>query len=116
MAKCKLSDCPVAKDGRCLEGHGNDCPNLLYGDAGASDTIDAKVTPAAPALIHLYSGNPLEMKEAREISGRDRTVVIAVVGLIECGKTSLLARLHQLFQEGPIRGYKFAGSRTLLRF
>jgi hypothetical protein len=36
--------------------------------------------------------------------------------MIECGKTSLLARIHQLFQGGPVAGYDFAGSRTLFRF
>jgi hypothetical protein len=36
--------------------------------------------------------------------------------MIECGKTSLLARIHQLFQSGPVAGYDFAGSRTLFRF
>jgi hypothetical protein len=36
--------------------------------------------------------------------------------MIESGKTSLLARLHQQFQGGPVGGYDFAGSRTLPRF
>jgi hypothetical protein len=36
--------------------------------------------------------------------------------MTECGKTSLLARIHQLFQNGPVSGYYFAGSRTLFRF
>jgi hypothetical protein len=38
-----------------------------------------------------------------------------LVGMQECGKTSLLARLHQIFQAGPIKGFDFAGCRSLPR-
>lgn len=116
MPHCKLPDCPFSKTGRCLEGRGTDCPNLLPGDTPAGATIEPEPAPVASSTVRLYSGNPLALKEAREFSGRGRATVVALVGLSECGKTSLLARLHQLFQEGPVGGYHFAGSRTMLRF
>jgi hypothetical protein len=29
MLVCKLPGCPYVRDGRCLEGRGADCPNLI---------------------------------------------------------------------------------------
>ncbi|WP_395751679.1 TRAFAC clade GTPase domain-containing protein [Prosthecobacter sp.] len=56
---------------------------------------------------------PLEVNEARQFTRRGRSIVVTLVGMRECGKTSLLARLHQLFQSGPIEEFVFAGSRSL---
>jgi hypothetical protein len=123
MVRCKLTNCTIAEDSRCLEGRGVGCPNLL-----TDDSITAAGTPVPevdgsdrsafqyPPTELLYSGLPLEIAEAREFSLRARAIVVALAGMRESGKTSLLARLHQLFQAGPVGGYDFAGSRTLLRF
>ena len=43
-------------------------------------------------------------------------MVVALVGMPQCGKTSFLARLHQLFQAGPVGGFDFAGSQSLPHF
>jgi len=43
-------------------------------------------------------------------------MVVALVGMKECGKTTLLARLHQLFLSRPLAGFDFAGCRSLPRF
>ena len=43
-------------------------------------------------------------------------MVVALAGMPDSGKTSLLARLHQLFQAGTLTGFDFAGSRSLPRF
>lgn len=117
MFHCKLPDCPIAKNGRCLEGQGTDCPNLLADDnLDATATVAASPKPVATAGIALYSGNPLALKDAREFTGRGRAIVVGLVGLIESGKTSLLARLHRQFLAGSVSGYRFVGSKTLLRF
>ena len=115
MPACKLAECPVAKDGRCLEGRGGDCPNLLReGEVSAPQPV--AVEPAGVSKkVKLYSGLPLELPDARALARRNRATVVALVGMIESGKTSLLARLHQLFLAGPIGEYRFAGSRTLWR-
>jgi hypothetical protein len=120
MPNCKLPECPIATGGRCLEGRAEDCPNLITEPVVSTDATvndDIKNVPIPnPEMIPLYSGLPLEIGEAREISSRGRAVVVSLAGMIDSGKTSLLARLHQLFQAGPIGDYSFAGSRTLLRF
>ena len=119
MTRCKLANCTVAEDSRCLEGRGPDCPNLLTDDGVGIPLEAAKETSesiAYPATEYLYSGRPLEIAEAQEISRRGRAIVIALAGMKKSsGKTSLIARLHQQFQGGPIAGYYFKGSRTLWR-
>lgn len=116
---CKLPDCPIDKGGPCLEGRESGCPNLLPQEPMPTAVYLEAATPEpkpSSSRENLYSGNRLEIDEARAFSRRGRAVVVALVGLIECGKTSLIARLHQQFMAGPIAGYRFAGSRTLLGF
>jgi len=125
MPSCKLPNCTIAKDGRCLEGRGAECPNLIR--ENASELPESAVPTEGsnfsvpnlqtyPATEALYSGLPLEIAEAQELSRRGRAIVVVLAGMTESGKTSLLARLHQQFQGGPVGGYDFAESRTLPRF
>src|SRR6266702_2922571 len=108
MPRCKLPDCPVAVDGRCLEGRGETCPNLIPDEPDRIPEEEAQrksrkaKTQHASSVERLYSGLPLEVSDAREHSYGSRSIVVALVGLRDSGKTSLLARLHQLFQLGNI--------------
>lgn len=124
MARCKLANCTIATDGRCLEGQKNDCPNLLLNEpsdktgvplSATGEGSEASASPYPPSE-DLYSGLPLEIAEAREFCRRARAIVVVFAGMPDSGKTSLLARWHQQFQIGPLGGYDFAGSRTLPRF
>jgi hypothetical protein len=122
MPRCKLPDCPIEKDGRCLEGRGEDCPNLVLASAETEEARPSKTGGKTrsgtqlPRMEKLYSGLPLELVEAQEFSRGSRAVVITMVGDREAGKTSLIARFHQMFQNGRIGNLRFAGSRTLPRF
>jgi len=134
MNRCRLDTCTITTDGKCIEGRGTSCPNLILGSSTNDPTLDTEVPDAESARDDegaylaeqravsyveseaLYPGAPLEISEAREITRRSRATVVTLVGMIESGKTSLLARIHQQFQSGPIGNYEFAGSRTLLRF
>jgi len=121
MLRCKLDNCPVAKDGRCLEGRGADCPNLLP-EADVSATVaeapkSAEVRNSLPTVLEPLPGRaPLDVAEARMFTQRGPSIVVALAGMPECGKTSLLARLHQMFQAGSVAGFDFAGSHTLPYF
>jgi hypothetical protein len=42
--------------------------------------------------------------------------IIAIIGPSDAGKTSLIASLYDLFQEGPVAGVEFARSRSLHAF
>lgn len=120
MARCKLPNCPVAVDGRCLEGRGADCPNLIAElvSAAAQGEKPQGATPEVPGpkLESLPGVLPLDANEARAFARRGRCVVVVLAGTKGCGKTSLLARIHQLFQAGPILDFDFAGSQSLPHF
>ncbi len=121
MLRCALNDCQVEKDGRCLEGRGEACPHLLPDSGEPKAIIEPQdVGPASEsvptAFEPLSKRVPLELDEARSFAQRGPCTVVALVGMPECGKTSLLARLHQLFQAGPIAGFEFAGSNSLPYF
>jgi hypothetical protein len=134
MARCKLDLCLVAVDGKCIEGRGATCPNLIIesqvvampestgvGDIAAnseeafeafSDNLDSSFIETEA----LHPGTSLDLADARDITRRSRAVLVSIAGMAESGKTSLLARFHQQFQMGPVGDYEFAGSRTLMRF
>lgn len=121
MPRCKLDNCPVAKDGRCLEGRGADCPNLIPDSDGSVSTAQppkaAEVSKSIPTAFESLPGRaPLDVAEARSFARRGPCMVVALAGMPECGKTSLLARLHQLFQAGSVAGFEFAGSQSLPHF
>lgn len=121
MPRCKLANCPVATNGRCLEGRGTDCPNLIRDPIEPeSPTETPKVADAHEPLQTTFEPlpgvTPLEVSEARSFARRGPCIVIALAGMPECGKTSLLARLHQMFQAGPVAGFDFAGSQSLPYF
>jgi hypothetical protein len=76
-----------------------------------------EVSNSISAVFELLPGRlPLDVEEARSFARRGPCMVVALAGMPECGKTSLLARLHQLFQAGPVAGFEFAGSRSLPHF
>jgi hypothetical protein len=66
----------------------------------------------AGAVAEVASGYSLSTAEASEIVRSEPTTVVALVGPPDCGKTTMLAALYELFCKGPIGQWKFAGSRT----
>lgn len=121
MPNCKLDNCTIAKGGRCLEGLGANCPNLIPdSEKSASTSISSTITERGEltqiAFESLPGISPLEVAEARNFSRRGPCMAISLVGPRECGKTSLLARMHQLFQSGSVLEFEFAGSQSLPRF
>lgn len=119
MLRCKLDNCPIVKDGRCLEGRGADCPNLIVdsepsvADSKLDGHFEESQDSVRPVFESLPGIAPLEVAEARAFARRGPCTVVVLAGMRESGKTSLIARLHQLFQAGPVGGLDFAGSRSL---
>ncbi len=87
--------------------------------ASISSTASASAdtsSPAGPALVDLPHGKGLNLTEATLITREMLTSVVLFAGTAGSGKTTLLATLYLLFQKGPLAGYEFAGSRTLVGF
>jgi hypothetical protein len=110
---CANPDCRVAETGRCVEGLAlTDCPH--YGreaedKGGDGVTVEAEKS----AVVALPAAGTLTPGEASGILRHGPARVVAIVGPRDSGKTSLIAAVYDLFQEGPVRGMQFSGSRTL---
>ena len=116
---CANPQCRVAESNRCVEGFElGACP--YYGRRASDDTEEEEEESAdeevgAPS-VQLLGAGTLIPAEASSILRQGPTRVIALLGPSDSGKTSLIACLYDLFQEGPVAGVEFARSRTLHAF
>lgn len=117
QVRCANPDCRVAEDGKCVEGFElTSCPH--YGRVAAEpdhEAIDPGELDAATA-IELPGAETLTPDDVSRLLRAGETRIIAVIGPSDAGKTSLIASLYDLFQEGPVAGLEFARSRTLHAF
>lgn len=115
--KCANPECKVSENGRCIEGLSfEDCPTYgreLEGQVPPDEIEQAETTVN---LVSLQSGTSLQLERASELLGHQDGRVVAIVGPRDAGKTSLIASLFDLFQEGPIGTVAFSGSETLHAF
>jgi len=71
---------------------------------------------ASDELVNLPLGKPLGEVDASEVLRASGAPIVVLVGAPKCGKTTLLASLHDGFQRAPFAGYVGSGSRTLIGF
>lgn len=107
---CSNPDCSVATTGKCANNQDlAECPH--YGtETENSEVAEIEV---GPATVTFASGQKLSMREATRLLRRRRSQVVAIIGPYDSGKTSLVASLYDLFQEGPVGEVEFADSTTL---
>jgi hypothetical protein len=115
---CSNPACRVSETGKCVEGlELAACQN--YGKAAVvpekieSDIAEEK---SRTNTVTLSSAAKLTILEATRILRQRQCKVIAVIGPHDAGKTSLIASMFDLFQEGPVGGVEFASSKTLQAF
>ena len=111
---CTQAGCPLSKTGQCLEGlKAVECPN--YVSEGLPAPV-AQVVARPKETFDLPSGTALDAS-GTYLVGRERIPrVVLLAGEQRSGKTTLIASLYELFQEGPVGDFYFAGSRTLPAF
>lgn len=115
--RCANPQCKVAESGRCLEGLALDkCPTYGRDLETENTAIDSLDEGPEQSVVDLRPATSLGLSEASDVLGRQVCRVIAVLGPREAGKTSLIASLFDLFQEGPVADISFAGSKTLHAF
>lgn len=116
---CTNSDCNLASNGQCVEGYEvAECPHAgrISLDDIPQEEEPAPPTQLPPPTIALASGAALE-RDVASILQRQRTSrAIGLIGPNDSGKTSLIAGVYDLLQEGPVSGVAFAGSATLIGF
>jgi hypothetical protein len=108
---CSNPACRIAETGKCVEGlEQNKCPH--FGRSPQAVPQGTEETGGIP----LASGGTLDIEEADAILRAGDTHVIAIIGPSDAGKTSLIASLYDLFQEGAVAGVEFAASLSLYEF
>lgn len=116
---CKNSDCNFATDGKCVEGYEiEECPHaagLSLEDIPEAEEPGIPLAPPEPT-IGLASGEALDRDNASNLQRRNVSRSIGLIGPNDSGKTSLIAGVYDLLQEGPLLGAAFAGSSTLIGF
>ena len=63
--------------------------------------------------INMPLGEALSIQDTYFVTAKERTKLIIVVGPSESGKTTLETSLYQMFLNGQLNRYYFAGSKTL---
>ena len=117
--ECGNLDCRVSQNGRCVEGFELAlCPHYVRinrVEDEASGTADDQSDRDA-ASVRLAASEALTAAQASALLRRGDARVISILGPLESGKTSLIASVYDLFQEGPVNGMSFSRSRTLHAF
>ncbi len=115
---CTNEDCNLATDGRCVEGYAlNECPHVTpISIEDLEEVVEQPLPPPPMPILDLYPGEALSRAEASTRQSRRLSRVVGIVAPNDAGKTSLLASVYDLLQEGPIAGVGFAGSSTLIGF
>lgn len=116
---CNNADCDFASDGKCVEGYEiEECPHaagLSLEDIPEAEESDVPLTPVEPTIA-LASGEALDRDNASNLQRRNVSRSIGLIGPNDSGKTSLIAGVYDLLQEGLLPGAAFAGSSTLIGF
>jgi hypothetical protein len=77
-----------------------------------------RVIKSEPQAKHVavYPASPLEVDQVDAVMGEAETIMVIVAGDVDSGKTTLIALTYSAFLKGPVGGWRFAGSRTLLGY
>lgn len=114
---CANPDCRVRESGRCVEGLDlQTCPHYGHEPGELTDEV-AEGDESTPAPgVELPGAGTLSPAETSKLLRAGEARVIAIIGPSDAGKTSLIASLYDLFQEGPVLGIEYARSETLHAF
>ncbi len=114
---CSNPDCRVADTGRCVEGLAlTDCSHYGLLPDVMDAAMDGDTEDVQEASIRLPGAGTLTPTEASRVLRAGNARVVAVIGPSDAGKTSLIASLYDLLQEGPVSGLNYARSLTLHAF
>ena len=118
IRKCNQPNCKFNEDGKCLEGLGDACTHQFEEENNSTENNTTEKTPEKNHTngIKLFSGEYLSLDEITMISHKFSYKLITILGNPNCGKTTFLATLYDLFQVGPFHEFMFSGSVTQIGF
>jgi hypothetical protein len=80
------------------------------------DSPDTELEDAVSGLIRLPAGIELNEEQAEQLASERKARLVVLAGAVDCGKTTLLSSLYEMFQAGPIEKKQFAGCETFPAF
>ena len=99
-----------------LTGAESKTPGQAAAPAAGDAVPISPVAPTSPEFIQLPAGTALTEAQALALAS-DRSVrIIVLAGAVDCGKTTLVTSLYELFQSGPVKAVQFAGCNTFPAF
>jgi hypothetical protein len=116
---CTNGDCNFAVDGKCVEGYDvEECPHVSKISVTEIEEVQEAEAPRnqPAAVMTLSLGEALDRAAASSLQRCRISRAVGIVGPNDAGKTSLIASVYDLLQEGPIAEVGFAGSSTLIGF
>ena len=114
---CANPDCRIADTGKCVEGLDTDkCTHSGQAPADVVEDETASETPDTSVGVRLPGADTLSAEETARLLRAGNTRIVAIVGSVDAGKTSLIASLYDLFQKGPISGIEYTQSLSLHAF
>ena len=118
---CSQVGCDIRNDGKCLEGLDQECPHFYWDDNADDDEEIAEnespsVVKKSSTKIEVFKGAELSLKEMLSVTQRYPCDFVTILGDLDCGKTTLLATIFDLFQIGQFKKHLFAGSLTQKAF
>ncbi len=115
--QCANPDCKVSAGGKCFEGFADAATCPQFGKTlVVLEVAESTKTESARLGVPLSLAEALTLAEAEQALRSKPCNVVAIVGPQDAGKTSLIASIYDLLQEGPLGSYSFAGSDTLHAF
>lgn len=124
--KCSNPDCNFDTTGLCVEGfsESTDCPNtelykdvqLVSPDSMTENSEDKVNDEPLSTKIKMQGQTPLTYIEAAYQLKQSGGKVIALVGPVGVGKTTLISSIYEQFHKNNESTYTFGGSKTLFAF
>jgi hypothetical protein len=123
---CSKPECDVATSNACILNNDpvSSCPNLLSRGEDFLDEAEGRAEAREdPTLrtdtansVEIWRSDVLNQVELNALLRQQAPQIVALVGEQDAGKTTLLASLYGQFCRGPIGGFLFVGSKTLVGF
>ncbi|WP_428229171.1 TRAFAC clade GTPase domain-containing protein [Flavobacterium sp.] len=117
---CSQAGCDIRNDGKCLEGLDQECPHFYWDEELVDEEIvedeSQSVVKKLSKKIEVFKGSELNLKEMLLVTQKYPCDFVTILGDLDCGKTTLLATIFDLFQIGQFKKYLFAGSLTQKAF
>lgn len=110
--ECSREDCTIVTTGVCAQGK-QDVTTCEFTKSVVS-TPTPRSPPDVPSQRTIWTGEDLDVAEARKFTRSANAAVVVIAGAVGTGKTTIINALYERLQQGPLANHQFGGSQTLI--